>query len=214
MNALIICASQRQEAESAKVSQLIGRLMEHIEPKATINTLYLADFPRALHCYGYHAAEPVGNQQAITEEKKILQDALRHCTMVIVVTPEWGGMIPPALTNLFLLSAFGSANGMPLAHKPGFIVSISASEGGHYPISQLRGYTSKNSHLTWIPLHCIIRHVERFLQHPWSPEDESPDSHTQSRLITGLTCLIAYESALKTIREALLPLSEKHPFGQ
>lgn len=214
MNTLIICASHRKEAQSAKVSQLISHLLEELQPEGDIETIFLADYPKALHSYGYQEQAEASEKKLIEEEKQLLQGALRRCTKLVVVTPEWGGMVPPALTNLLLLSAFGSAGGIPLAHKPGFIVGVSASSGGHYPISQLRGYGSKNSHLIWIPQHCIIRNVEAFLQHPWTPDDGGNFSDVQSRLQTGLICLNAYESALNTIRDELVPLSEKHPYGQ
>ncbi|MCJ8337054.1 MAG: hypothetical protein MJK10_01160 [Pseudomonadales bacterium] len=67
--------------------------------------------------------------------------------------------IPPALVNLLLLTASGSASGLPLGHKPAFAIGISASAGGSNPISLLKGYAAKNSHLTWLPLHAIIQNV-------------------------------------------------------
>lgn len=139
---------------------------------------------------------------------------LYACDGLVFVVPEWGGMVPPALINLLLLTANGSANGLPLGHKPAFIVGVSASAGGSYPISQLRGYAAKNSHINWIPLHVIVRNGKDFLIHPWTPEGENRFSEVQARLMTGLECLYIYAKQLKGVRENLISLFQRYPYGQ
>ena len=125
-------------------------------------------------------------------------------------------MIPPALVNLLLLTANGSANGLPLGHKPAFAVGVSASNGGSNTISLLKSYGAKNSHLVWLPLHAIITNVDSFLAQQWQPELHNDDriAQLQSRLSVGINSLFVYAKQLAPVREELVALSKVHPFGQ
>ncbi len=113
-----------------------------------------------------------------------------------------------------LLTANGSANGLPLGHKPAFAVGLSASSGGSNPISLLKGYAAKNSHLTWMPLHAIVQNVDDFLAKPWDPTLDNRFSQVQSRLLVGIKSLVIYSKQLMSVREELVALSKVHPFGQ
>jgi len=55
-------------------------------------------------------------------------------------------MAPAGLKNFFLY-----AGNTALAHKPAYLVGISASRGGSYPIAELRMSSYKNSYLCYIP---------------------------------------------------------------
>ena len=154
------------------------------------------------------------NSALLARDKDEVLSLLYACDAVVFITPEWGGMIPPALVNLLLLSANGSANGLPLAHKPAFAIGISTSGGGSHPISLLKGYTAKNSHLAWLPSHAIIQNVETFLTQAWTPTNDDRVSQVQSRLLVGIKSLIIYAEQLKPVRSDLLALSKAHPFGQ
>ena len=71
----------------------------------------------------------------------------------IFVVPEYSGSASPAFFNFMLfLGSFEEAS-----HKPALIVTNSSSRGGTYPQSQIRGYTSKNSRIVYIPEHIIVR---------------------------------------------------------
>lgn len=105
----------------------------------------------------------------MAEQKETLLSKLYACDAVVFVAPEWGGMIAPALVNLLLLTASGFASGFPLAHKPGFAVGVSASAGGSNPISLLKAYAAKNSHLAWLPFHAAVQSVEEFFVQEWQP---------------------------------------------
>ena len=151
---------------------------------------------------------------ALANEKEAVLQKMYNCDAVIVVAPEWGGMLPPALVNLFLLSANGSAGGLPFGHKPAFAVGISASGGGANPISLMKAYTAKNSHLAWLPLHAIIQNVNDFVIADWQPTLENRFSQIQSRLSVGIKSLVIYANQLSNVREELVELSKIHPFGQ
>jgi NAD(P)H-dependent FMN reductase len=172
--------------------------------------LDLSLYPFLLELYGVDSA----NADLLAKNKEEVLEQLYACDAIVFIVPEWGGMIPPALVNLLLLTANGSANGLPLGHKPGFIIGISASSGGSYPISLLKGYAAKNSHITWLPLHAIIQNVEAFLEMSWQPTLDNRFSQVQSRLQVGLKSLVIYSNQLANVREELVVLSKVHPFGQ
>jgi len=176
----------------------------------TCSILDLSEYPVLLDHYGY------GRDDAtlLAKSKDEVLSRLYACDGVTFIAPEWGGMIPPALVNLLLLCANGSANGLPLGHKPAFALGLSASGGGANPIPMLKGFAAKNTHMTWMPLHAIIQNVDEFLAHNWLPSGDSRISQVQSRLVVGLTSLVIDTKQLKEVREALVILSKQHPFGQ
>ena len=210
MNILIISSSQRDESKSLELSNYIDKNIFCKKKELQSTILDLSLYPFLLDHYGTGRDDDV----LLEKNKKEVLSLLYACDGIVLVSPEWGGMIPPALVNLLLLSAYGSANGLPLANKPAFIVGVSASSGGGNVVSLLKAYSGKNSHLVWIPLHAIVQNVEEFLKKIWEPEVDNRFSQVQSRLETGLDSLVLYTRKLKEVREELLPLSVKHPYGQ
>lgn len=172
--------------------------------------LDLSIYPFLLDHYGTGRDDLI----SLASNKAEVLGQLFACDAIVFIVPEWGGMIPPALVNLLLLTANGSANGLPLGHKPAFAIGVSSSSGGSNPISLLKGYAAKNSHLTWLPLHAIIQNVSDFLEQKWAPTLDNRYSEVQSRLLTGLRSLTIYANQLASVREELVALSKEHPFGQ
>lgn len=119
-------------------------------------------------------------------------------------------MLPPILHNTLLLTAYGSAGGFPLAHKPAFAIGVSASGGGHNPISLLKGYGAKNPHLVWLPFHLIINNIEEFLSalNVAGSNLTSREFQLVSRLEIGIEALTLYAKQLSPIRNELVTLSE------
>ena len=210
MNILLVSSSQRDNSKSLEVSKYIqANLLNEMEGiKSSI--LNLSQYPFLLDHYGTGRDDLI----SLNNNKEEVLGRLYACDAVIFIVPEWGGMVPPALVNLLLLSANGSANGLPLGHKPAFAIGISASGGGSNPISLLKGYAAKNSHLTWLPLHAIIQNVDDFLKQAWAPTLDNRYSQVQSRLQVGLKSLTIYANQLACVRDELVKLSQKHPFGQ
>ncbi|WP_299803170.1 NAD(P)H-dependent oxidoreductase [uncultured Shewanella sp.] len=159
MNILLVSASQRADSNSIEVARYLQTNILNDLDSVQSGILDLSLYPSLLEHYGTSRDDVT----SLDNDKAEVLSLLYACDAVVFITPEWGGMIPPALINLFLLSANGSANGLPLAHKPAFAIGISTSNGGSHPISLLKGYTAKNSHLAWLPLHGIIQNVEAFL---------------------------------------------------
>ncbi|WP_157829062.1 NAD(P)H-dependent oxidoreductase [Colwellia sp. 75C3] len=163
MNILVVSSSQRDESKSFDVAKYVQKNILNDMQGVNSSVLDLSRYPFLLDHYGV-AREGSGRDDSTTlaSNKDEVLSQLYACDAVVFIAPEWGGMIPPALVNLLLLTANGSANGLPLGHKPAFAIGVSASSGGSNPISLLKGYAAKNSHLTWLPLHAIIQNVDDF----------------------------------------------------
>ena len=106
----------------------------------------------------------------------------------VFVVPEWGGMVPSQVKNIFLL-----ASNNEFAHKPGLIVTLSESLGGSYPVVELRSFSYKNTKICWIPDHVIIRKVKEF--------DPDKDLRLNSRLDYSCKMLLEYSKALVSVRK-------------
>lgn len=132
--------------------------------------------------------------------------ALTACDGFVVVSPEWGGMVPPALKNMFLL-----CSKKELAHKPGLIVAVSSGKGGSYPVAELRMSSYKNTYLNYLPEHVIIRDVENVLNTE-SPKDEA-DTLTRQRLEYSVDLLLLYAKAMGSIRISDLVVNSPYANG-
>ena len=210
MNILVVSSSQRNESKSFNVAKYIQSNILDDMQDVDSSILDLSQYPELLDHYGTGRDDLI----SLANIKDEVLSQLYACDGIIFIVPEWGGMIPPALVNLLLLSANGSANGLPLGHKPAFAIGVSTSSGGSNPISLLKGYAGKNSHLTWLPLHAIIQNVDDFLAKIWAPTLDNRYSQVQSRLLVGLKSLIIYANQLATVRDELVVLSKEHPYGQ
>jgi NAD(P)H-dependent FMN reductase len=135
-----------------------------------------------------------------------ISQELRAADALIVVSPEWSGMVPPGLKNFFLLCS--SAD---VGHKPALIVSISSGVGGSYPVTELRISSYKNTRIIYIPEHVIIRNVEEVL-HGDTANGER-DVSTRGRVEYALRVLKEYAVALKGVRESGVVDHKSFPFG-
>lgn len=131
-----------------------------------------------------------------------IADTLRAADALIVIAPEYGGMVPPRLTNFLLI-----CSGNEIGHKPALAVGVSASRGGSYPITQLRSYAYKNNHVCWIPDHLIVRNVDA------EPNPLAEDSYEGRLALYCVRLLDAYASALKTVRQCGVIDHEAYPYG-
>ena len=214
---LIVSGSQRTDSKSAEIARFIQeselsgvKNVLNEQENVESSLLDLSKFPYLLDYYG----DSRDNDEVLQASKKQVLAALYDCDGIVIISPEWGGMLPPALVNLFLLTANGSAGGLPLGHKPAFAIGVSASGGGNNPVSLMKAYTAKNSHLVWLPLHAIVQNVEDFLSHAWQPSEENRFTQVQSRIEVGLKSLLIYAKTLSDVRDELVNLSKVHPFGQ
>ena len=187
MRLFILSGSHRAAARSLKVSQYVRRVAEG-ELGAATHLCSLSGNPVPLWDEE-HGGAPDALWKPISTELKAA-DAL------VVVTPEWSGMATPGVKN-FLLNCTAAEVG----HKPGLIVTVSASRGGSYPVAELRMSGTKNNRLAWIPEHVIVHHAEANLNEPdGAPGLEKEDRHIRARLRYALRLLAEYAKALAAVR--------------
>jgi NAD(P)H-dependent FMN reductase len=187
-NYCIISSSHRKNSQSIIISNLI-------------QNLYLA---KNIHSELIDLSEseiPFWNEDFWDKENNANKDIwkpysnkLKNADGFVFVVPEWSGMVPSALKNMFLLCGNGE-----LAHKPALIVAISAGSGGAYPVAELRMSSYKNTKVCYIPDHMIIRFVKDFNT---DPEFKNPlNGQMMTRLKNSLDILNIYTEAFKNIRK-------------
>jgi len=189
MKIALIAGSHRREAESNRVAQYVEQQLQ----KMGINDTYslsLSGNPLPL----WDEDVWMGDEQWKTLWQPIAKELLSSDGLV-VISPEWSGMVPPALKNFFLLCGADV-----LAHKPGLIITVSAGTGGSYPVTELRTSSYKNTRLCYIPDHVIVRNVGQMLRGE-QPADEH-DVSLRRRLDYSLRVLVEYAKGLRLVRSS------------
>jgi NAD(P)H-dependent FMN reductase len=191
MKISIISGSHRNPSQSEKIGQYIETVLnndfEGMEP-----FLYsLADNPLPLWDQSIWE-----NDEQWAKRLAPLKEQFSGSDAFVIIAPEWHGQVPAGLKNLFLMF-----NRFELGHKPAYIVGVSSSTGGAYPIAELRMSSYKNNRLCYIPEHLIVRDVEKVFNENEEDNDMDSDGYYKSRLSWGLDILIGYGKALKTMRE-------------
>lgn len=202
MKISIINGSHRENSQSLKVAKYIQTLLDGgLSEQSWLFSL--AGNPLPLWDEGVW--DGVAKWQELL---KPLKEQLAGSDAFVVVTPEWNGQVPAGLKNFFLL--FGKNE---LGHKPALIVAVSASEGGAYPVAELRMSSYKNCRICYIPEHVIIRRVETVLNERDEDNDPRSDIYIRERLKWALNILKQYGIALKNVRESGATVSDKFKNG-
>jgi len=201
MSFFILSASHRPNSQSKKVGEFIESRIKNLFPGQNCDLFSLENNPIPLWDSGVWEGTETWTQ-AWTPVKERLEKA----SAFIAITPEWGGMATPGIRNFLLL-----ASGGPLSHKPGLIVSVSASRNGAYPVSELRANTTKNNQLCWIPEHVIVRDVESMLNEE-TPANQD-DSYIRGRIDYALKLLNEYSKSLEDVRKSGVIDAKNYPFG-
>ena len=188
MKFFILSGSHRAEAQSLKGAKYVQSVLAREHTGAAAHLYSLSGNPLPLWDEASGGA-PDALWDPISAELKAA-DAL------VVVTPEWSGMATPGVKN-FLLNCTADEIG----HKPGLIVTVSASRGGSYPVAELRMSGYKNNRLVWIPEHVIVQHVEQnFNAADGAADLAKEDALIRKRLRYALKVLEEYGKALKLVR--------------
>jgi NAD(P)H-dependent FMN reductase len=205
MKTIFIVGSHRKESQSLKVAKWLAH---ETQQKAESYETDIIDL----------AAEnlPMWDQAAwnkdsdLTKLIKPYQERVAAADAIVLIAPEWGGMVPAALKNFLLYISAAQA-----AHKPALIVGVSSGRGGTYPISELRMSGYKNNHMTYIPEHLIVQHVEAVMNEPALDAGESADQYIKNRASYTLGVLMAYSKSLKDMRDnpAHAIKHPDYPFG-
>ncbi len=188
MKFFVLSGSHRREAQSLKVAKYVETVLRREHAGAQTHLFSLSGNPLPLW------DEATGG--APDELWDPISAELKAADALVVVTPEWSGMATPGVKN-FLLNCTADEIG----HKPGLIVTVSATRGGSYPVAELRMSGYKNNRLAWIPEHVIIHHVEQNLTAPDGAADLSKEDATiRKRLRYALRLLEEYGKALRQVR--------------
>lgn len=198
----IISGSTRDNSQSFKVANYIAQALEQHVAADEVNIVDLAanTFPLWDETVKEHGADWHSGWSKISKK-------LHQSDAIIVVVPEWNGMVPPQLSNFFQLCSHKE-----LMHKPGLIVSVSAGEGGFYPIAELRMGSFKNTKICYLPEHIIIRNVGKVLNDFNIVADEK-DQYIRDRLNHVLALLHLYAESFKLIRNHDIVKNDKYPRG-
>lgn len=199
----IVIGSHRPGSQSAKVGKAVE---QHLEAMTECGSVYVLDIggnSLPLWDEGMWSNDP--DWQALFGP---ISDALASCDGFVVVSPEWSGMSPAGLKNLFLLCGNGE-----LSHKPAYLIGVSASEGGAYPIAELRMSSYKNTRLCYIPEHLIVRRVEKVFNAEADSNDPRSHKYLSERLDFGLKNLCAYAAALGAMRRETVLDDSRFPHG-
>lgn len=202
MKICLIVGSHRKESQSLKVARYYEHQFKEIHPSIQLDLLDMGTYPLPLWEEGIWHSEP-----KITNTWKPISQKLHSADGFVVISPEWAGMVPSGLKNLFLF-----CNGGELAHKPALLTGVSAARGGAYPIAELRMSSYKNTFLCYLPEHIIVRDVAKMLNLNEAPT-EKDDIYLRSRIKMSSQLLIAYAEALAQVREKKVHSLKDFPNG-
>ncbi len=197
----LISGSTRPNSQSSKVAGYIASVLAALEADATVEIVDLAKVPLPGWHEGFWAQGPPPDENWAQVSALLgVSDGL------VVVAPEWNGMTPPALMNVFLLAGRGE-----LAHKPALIVTVSAGSGGAYPVVELRTFGYKNTQIVYLPDHVIVRGARHVLNGP-EPESDA-DGALRERIAYSVDVLRVYTEALGFVRRSGVVQRERYPNG-
>jgi NAD(P)H-dependent FMN reductase len=200
MKLTIINSSPRQKSQSGKIADYLHKSLSKREGIRS-QILELSGNPLPLWDESiWDRSSELHNLWGNVQSKLLDADGF------ILVVPEWGGMVPPGLKNLFLLSS-----GRELGHKPALIVAISSSRNGSYPVAELRMSSYKNNRILYIPEQLIIRDVDK-LFNEGEPTLEQ-DIYLRQRTEYSLDLLLEYSAALRQVRASGVVDYKAYPNG-
>ena len=185
----VVSGSHRVGSHSGRMARYIVKLLNE-ELGVSTQLLDLAEQPQRYWSDDFWQKPREG-----WDEWDGIAAELRESHGLVVVAPEWHGMVPSALKNFFLLCGPDE-----LADKPAMIAAVSGGAGGAYPVAELRMSSYKNNRLCYIPEHVILREVSKLFLDESAPTES--DVYLRGRLLHGLRLLAAYAEALNGVRAA------------
>ncbi len=191
MKITVISGSQRHanNSQSLKVAKFISTVL--IDKKVCDQTelISMSDKPYPLWDENIWEGDKEWNNLISP-----MVDKLVESDAFIILVPEYHGMAPSALKNFLLMH-----NKDQIGHKPALLIGISSSDGGAYPLAELRMNSAKNNRLCYIPEQLVIRNVESVLNVE-GKNDEDADQYFKERIDYALGILKQYAIALKQVR--------------
>jgi NAD(P)H-dependent FMN reductase len=203
MHYVLVVGSHRTPSQSRKVANYIEKRLKKDNAKNTVDIFDLGEIDL-----------PFWNMPMWQKDSDMRKawapyaKRLAKADAFVMIAPEWGGMVPAELKNLFLL-----ADRYELAHKPALIVSVSSGRSGGYPVSELRMSSYKNTYICYLPSHVIVRKVEDVLNNQKMVKKDKGDYYIKNRMNYELQCLAEYGKALKNVRKSGVFDYKQFPFG-
>ena len=195
MKIMLVSGSSRSGSQSRRVTDELAQRLENRQVETSIVDLFETPVATVLDDIHTEGSPEHGVVSKITAEAESSDG-------FVIVTPEWGGMASPAVKAMFTVTT-------GYAHKPGLIVSVSASANGAYPVSDLRMSSYKNTKIVYIPDHLVLRNVSALYGESASGEAE----YINERTDFSIDALIAYATAMAPIRDEEFLDQEKYAFG-
>lgn len=192
MKISIISGSHRSSGQSGKIARVISQSLSESSLCDESYLLDLADNPLPLWDDSIWSGDDSWQQRLAP-----ISEQLSSSDAFVIIVPEWHGMAPSGLKNFFLMWGKGE-----LAHKPALLVSVSSSDGGAYPIAELRMSSYKNNRICYLPEHLIIRKVESVFNSGADDNDAKAQAYLEGRLDYCLKQLTTYAQAFTQIRES------------
>lgn len=192
MKIMLISGSHRDNSQSEKVARYMAQSLLDNQQATETDVFTLAGNPLPLWDEGIWNGD--AKWQALLNP---LSAKLASSDGFVIITPEWHGQVPAGLKNFFLLWGAGE-----LAHKPALIVGVSSSDGGAYPVAELRMSSYKNNRICYIPEQLIVRHVESVLNADATQNIPEADRYFRERIVYAGGILSAYATALKSVRDS------------
>jgi NAD(P)H-dependent FMN reductase len=196
----IICGSQRKGSNSLKLAHYLDDVLKQQGEDSS----YLLDLTE--HPLPLWDGSAWQKDSEIQDVWQPIAKNLQACEAFIVIAPEWGGMAPAAVKNLFLY-----AGTQEMGHKPALICAVSSGIGGTYPVSELRMSSFKNCYLNYIPDHLVVRNVQNLFLDP--QEDEKHTKDLRERIAYSIKMLSGYKRALNGLRAEGIIDYKTYPFG-
>ena len=201
MHITLISGSHRPTGESHKVASYLAQQLQTLGHTTTILKPKELDLP--LWDDGIWAGDATWQTRL-----QPIQAELTRADGVVVIAPEYDGMVPAALKNFFLFLSPAE-----VGHKAGLIVTVSASGGGAYPVAELRTSSYKNCKLCYVPDHLIVRNVGKVLNANAADNDAREDAYIRARIDYTLRVFAAYAEALGDVRRSGVTTTDKFNYG-
>ncbi|HEX2859471.1 MAG TPA: NAD(P)H-dependent oxidoreductase [Alphaproteobacteria bacterium] len=191
-NIVIISGGMRPSGNTPRIARVVEKELK--SRKHNTHLIDLAETVLPLWDEGTWGVKPLDEKWGKVWAP--LAEQLEKADGLVILAPEYHGMVPSALQNLLMLLG----NGTLVSHKPALLIGVSASTGGLYPVSQLRLNGSKNNRMLFLPDHLAIRDAGNMFTGAPKPEAAEADAIVTERLHWNLTQLEDYIEPMKAVR--------------
>jgi NAD(P)H-dependent FMN reductase len=192
MKLAIISGSSRPNAQSLKVAKWIEAKLKSDSSYKELSLTDLNNLNLTLNPNEFW-------EGASFEAKEMasIYSRFEEADAFIIITPEWGGGVPPALRQLILMS------GTSMSHKPVLTIGVSATPvGGIRPVEELK-HATKNTRFVIVPDPVVITSVEQvFNKEPATDSNLEHEQYLTTKLNYSLKVLEEYAKALQQVRNS------------